>query len=109
MRTQQWIPPAVAKWADNNPTFRNFPVFALVGFLAAGAIGMPGRLSIPVSVLGAAVVAGMFGTALEVAQIWLRGRFFDPNDIAWSVSGAFAGALAAAPFLWLRGLFMRDG
>jgi hypothetical protein len=107
MRAQQWIPRAVAKWADDNPTFRNFPVFAAIGFLAAGAIGLPGKSSIPSAVLAGAVVAGTFGTGLEVAQIWLRGRFFDPNDIAWTVSGAFAGALAALPFFWLREFFKR--
>jgi VanZ family protein len=109
MRTQQWIPRAVAKWADDNPTFRNFPVFAVIGFLAACAIGLPGKSSNPTAVLAGAVAAGMFGTALEVSQIWLRGRFFDPNDIAWTVSGAFAGALAVLPFFWLRGFFKRDG
>ena len=109
MRTQHWIPRAVAKWADDNPTFRNFPVFAVIGFLAAGAIGLSGKSSIPTAVLAGTVAAGTFGTALEVAQIWLRGRFFDPNDIAWTVSGAFAGALAALPFFWLRGFFKRDG
>jgi hypothetical protein len=32
---------------------------------------------------------------LECLQIWLPTRFFDPYDILWSISGAFAGSILA--------------
>jgi VanZ family protein len=49
-----------------------------------------------------AVTASVAAVAMEVAQVRLPGRFFDPTDIAWSMAGALAGAFVA----WLGGLFL---
>jgi hypothetical protein len=109
MKDPHWIPRGLAAWADANPAFRNFPAFAALSLSATFALGF-GRNSKPVhSAFFAAFAVSVFGTVMEVLQIWIPGRFFDPNDIAWSVSGAFAGSVLALPFLWILTLVCRDG
>ena len=107
------MPEGVAVWADANPTFRNFPAFALLGFL--GCIAMDSipwaiRKKAPLAKASAvALVIAVAGVALEFLQLRIHGRFFDPNDISWSISGAFAGAVAGVPFFWLCRWLRRDG
>jgi VanZ family protein len=44
---------------------------------------------------GVFVATGLLGASLEVLQLLLPNRWADWRDVFWSVSGAFAGALAA--------------
>lgn len=88
-----WMPRWLGGWADANPTFRNFPAFGALAvgfFLAAAAcfrFWRAGKLA------GLAAIAASFvAVVLEVVQVFLPGRFFDPADIAWSVAGAIVGA-----------------
>lgn len=113
MRALEWLPKGVAAWADANPTFRNFPAFALLGFLGCivvDAIPWELRKKSPLAkAFAVALLIAAAGVALEFLQLRIHGRFFDPNDIAWSVSGAFAGTVAALPFFWLARSLRRDG
>ena len=46
----------------------------------------------------------------EIIQLKLPGRFFDPLDIAWSITGSFAGSSAGFFLsLFLAALFSRRG
>jgi VanZ family protein len=101
MKDLGWMPRNLANWADLNPTFRNFPVFAALSLVASIALGSRPDFKPVRSAFSAALAVSLFGTAVELLQIWIPGRFFDPNDIAWSVSGAFAGSVLALPLLWL--------
>lgn len=103
----QWMPRWIGKWADANPTFRNFPAFGILAivFYAGGCVWFDpqrgaGRLALA---FVAAVSTSAVALALETMQTQLPGRFFDPDDIAWSMAGALTGAFAA----WLAGLFLR--
>lgn len=95
----EWMPKWIGKWADANPTFRNFPAFGLLAmvFYAAGFAWFDPSRGAGQCALGfiAAVTASFAAVAMEVAQVRLPGRFFDPDDIAWSMAGALAGALVA--------------
>ena len=102
----EWMPKWIGKWADANPTFRNFPAFGILAmvFYAAGFAWFDPARGAGQCALAfiAAVTASIAAVAMEVAQVRLPGRFFDPNDIAWSMAGALAGAFVA----WLAGLFL---
>ncbi len=113
IRNLEWIPKGVAAWADANPAFRNFPAFALLGFLGCLAMdAVPWELRKKPCLAKAFAVSAVVsaaGVALELLQLRIHGRFFDPNDIAWSLGGAFAGTVAGVPFFW-RGRWLRgDG
>jgi len=102
----EWIPRWIGKWADANPTFRNFPAFGILamGFFAAGFVWFDpqrGAGQCALAFIGA-VTASFAAVAMEVAQVRLPGRFFDPDDIAWSIAGALTGAFVA----WIGGLFL---
>ncbi len=105
----EWMPKWIGKWADANPTFRNFPAFGILAvvFYAAGFAWVDPRRGAGQCALAfiAAVTASFAAVALEVAQVRLPGRFFDPNDIAWSMAGALTGAFV----VWLAGLFLPRG
>jgi hypothetical protein len=100
------MPRWIGKWADANPTFRNFPAFGILAmvFYAAGFAWFDPRRGAGQCALAfiVAVTASVAAVAMEVAQVRLPGRFFDPTDIAWSMAGALAGAFVA----WLGGLFL---
>ena len=94
-----FIPTWLGKWADANPNFRNFPVFAIFAallFLALSFFQLPTENRTLNTALRAAVCASALGFALEVLQLLLPGRYADPMDIFWSVLGALAGASSAA-------------
>ncbi len=83
-----WLPRPVGVWADHNGIFRNVVAFFVLG---AAFFLFVGRRVVHVALLCA------FGTALEVSQIWIRGRVFDWHDIVASVGGV----LLAWPVIWL--------
>lgn len=113
MRSLEWMPKGVAAWADANPAFRNFPAFALLGFLGCLAVDAvpwePRKKPALAKAFAVSALVSIAGVALELVQLRIHGRFFDPNDIAWSVSGAFAGTVAALPFFWLGRWLRHDG
>ena len=82
-----WMPRRIGVWADHNGIVRNaaaFFAFALIVYLLVGRRAWQ--------------VAGLcfFATAVEVAQLWIRGRVFDWRDIAASI----IGVLLAWPVAW---------
>ena len=101
-----WMPRWLGKWADANPTFRNFPAFGILAmaFYAAGFAGFDpsrGAGQCALAFISAATVS-FAAVAVEVAQLRLPGRSFDPDDIAWSMAGSLTGVFAA----WLGGIFL---
>jgi len=104
MREMWWIPQWLGEWADKNPNFRNMPVFAaftFVLFFVWSSFRPSNRTSeAPKHCLvrlafGVFVATALLGILLEVLQLLLPNRWADWRDVCWSVSGAFAGALAA--------------
>ena len=82
------MPRQIGIWADHNGILRNaaaFFVFALVVYFLVGR--------------GVWQIAGLclFATAVEVAQLWIRGRVFDWQDIVASI----VGVLLAWPIAWV--------
>jgi glycopeptide antibiotics resistance protein len=82
-----WMPRRIGVWADHNGILRNvaaFFAFALFVYLLIGRRAWH--------------VAGLclFATAVEVAQLWIRGRVFDWRDIVASI----VGVLLAWPIAW---------
>lgn len=95
MKALAWIPQPVARWADSEPTFRNFPAFAALALVAGLAVRvLVGILSIQL-VAAVAIVTSVFGVLLELVQLVLPRRHFDPEDIVWTIIGAVAGAVLA--------------
>jgi hypothetical protein len=94
-----WMPGWLGHWADVNPTFRNFPAVGMLAafFYLAGFTWFDPRRGAGQCALAfiASVASSLVAVGLEVYQVRLPGRFFDPNDIAWSMAGALAGAAAA--------------
>jgi hypothetical protein len=107
MREMAWIPHWLGEWADRNPNFRNFPVFAALAallFLVFSVLPSSFYSSLKLkfqpfsfrTALRAAVCASALGALLEVAQLlFLSNRHFDWADIFWMTSGAFVGASSA--------------
>jgi hypothetical protein len=105
MRKAFFIPKIVADWANNNPTFRNFPAFALLAMLSTISIGSfkytrakmgPIKLG-----LTTALAVSIFGTGLEIAQLGITDRIFDTEDITWTIIGAFSGVILVFPLILL--------
>lgn len=94
-----WMPVWLGKWADANPTFRNFPAFAVLGFVFF-VVGIAFFQRVPPFFLAilSAFSASVVAVCLEVLQLALPGRFFDSADIFWSVAGAITGASLSALF-----------
>ncbi len=108
MTELRFIPQWLGEWADRNPNFRNFPVFAALSALLlfvwslfargnGSDVSMSAfpRFSIWRRAAVCAVCTGLLGIVLELAQILMPGRVADPRDVLWMTAGAFVGALAA--------------
>ena len=94
-----WLPKAIATWANDYPAFRNLPAFGVVAVILYFCVLSWFKKPHSKRLLGLAffcsIVVSLFGVLLECLQIWLPTRFFDPYDILWSISGAFAGSILA--------------
>ena len=103
MTMVSWIPKFISRWADAEPTFRNFPPYALATLLstltAMTWIRPHTRTHGLLIILGMLCLWTLLGIGLECAQLWLPYRKFDLMDITWSVVGALAGS--ALSLLWL--------
>ena len=103
MTTVSWIPKFISRWADAEPTFRNFPPYALATLLstltALTWIRPHTRTHGLLIILGMLCLWTLLGTGLECAQLWLPYRKFDLLDITWSVVGTLAGSTLS--LLWL--------
>lgn len=82
-----WMPRRIGVWADHNGVWRN--TVAFFGFAAVVFALLGPRLTWVIALCG-------FGTAIEVAQIWIPVRSFDWRDIAATI----AGVLIAWPVAW---------
>ena len=107
MTTVSWIPKFISRWADAEPTFRNFPPYALATLLstltALAWIRPRTRIHGLLIILGMLCLWALLGTGLECAQLWLPYRKFDLLDITWSVVGALAGSALSLPWLLVIG------
>lgn len=84
----EWLPRPIGRWADRHGVARNIVAFFAFGLAALAILGTRWTWVLALCA---------FGTALEVAQLWIPTRVFDWRDIAATV----AGVLAAWPFAWL--------
>jgi glycopeptide antibiotics resistance protein len=83
-----WMPRPLGVWSDHHGVFRNTVAFFALGLLVFLLLGPnPWYL----------VTLCIFSTALEVAQRWIPGRFFDWKDI-WA---SLAGIILAWPLAWV--------
>ena len=107
MTMVSWIPKFISRWADAEPTFRNFPPYALATLLstltALTWIRPRTRTHGLLIILGMLCFWTLLGTGLECAQLWLPYRKFDLLDITWSVVGALAGSALSLPWLLVIG------
>ena len=83
-----WMPRRLGIWADHHGILRNVAAFFA---LAIAVYVLVGRR------LWQVVILCFFGTAVEVAQIWIPGRVFD----WWDILASIAGILLAWPVAWL--------
>lgn len=83
-----WMPRVIGVWADSNGIVRNVAAFFVLGLATYLLVGRR---------LPHVLVLSGFGVALEVSQIWIRGRVFDWLDI-WA---SLAGIALAWPVAWL--------
>ena len=110
MKSLSWLPRCVARWADAEPTFRNFPAFAVLAFVDTLFFFLSARSASGAAAFYAMFLVSLFSLTLEMIQLKLPGRFFDPLDIAWSITGSFAGSSAGFFLgLLLAALFSRRG
>jgi len=73
-----WVPGFLGRWADHNGVLRNtvaFFAFALFVFACIGRRWFH------------ALALCAFATAIEVAQLWIPHRAFDPKDIVAGIAG----------------------
>ena len=82
-----WMPRRLGTWADNNGIVRNTVAFFGLGTVVFALLGP--RLVWLVALC-------LFGTAIEVAQIWIPSRSFDWKDIVATI----AGILPAWAIVW---------
>jgi glycopeptide antibiotics resistance protein len=83
-----WMPRWVGVWADSNGILRNCVAFFALALLVYFLVGRR-----PLQVAALAV----FATAVEVAQLWVRGRVFD----WWDIVASIGGILLAWPIAWV--------
>jgi uncharacterized BrkB/YihY/UPF0761 family membrane protein len=99
MTELRFIPQWLGEWADRNPNFRNFPVFAalsaLLFFVVVGYRPPTTRNFRWLIALGVFVFTTLIGVVLELMQRTLPGRWSDPWDVMWSTMGSLAGVLCA--------------
>ncbi len=88
-----WLPSRIGLWADRHGVLRNAVGFFGFGFAALLLLGPRARLVVALCV---------FGTAIEVAQIWIPGRTFDWQDIVATIAGILLGWAAAGLAAALR-------
>jgi len=94
--TIPFIPSAIAKFFDLNPLSRNFPAFAVLGFLGAATVsGLSTRWQTLVLVL--CLLAPVIK---DVAQIFIATRHFSWLATIFGLLGALAGWAASR---WLLG------
>lgn len=87
LATVPWLPRWAVDWADEHGRLRNLPAYAL--------------LTVPVMLLDArsrvrawgALAAGLFGTGLEFAEVFVPARMVEWQDIAWTWAGVGAAWL----------------
>jgi VanZ family protein len=100
-----FIPQWLGEWADKNPNFRNFPVFAALSALLFFVVTFYQRLVTRYGrwriALGVFAATGLLGIVLEVAQILIPGRVADWHDVLWASLGALAGTFVGALALML--------
>lgn len=100
-----FIPQWLGEWADRNPNFRNFPVFAALSALLFFVVTFYQRLVTRYGrwriALGVFSATGLLGIVLEVAQILIPGRVADWHDVLWASLGALAGTFVGALALML--------
>jgi len=94
-----WMPRWLGRWANENPTFRNFPAFGLLAAAIYSSGFVPLESGRGALAFFSAVASSAVALAVELSQLLLPTRFFDPDDIAWSMAGALSGAF----FVWLLG------
>ena len=87
-----WLPAWIGQWADRHGDLRNLPAFGGLGLGLIFALGFRPGLFVG---LGAAI-------GLEVAQLWIPGRFFSWMDILASCLGVVGAAGCVALFKGLR-------
>ena len=73
-----WMPRRIGTWADSNGILRNTVAFFGLGF--AALVAFPPRLWL-------VALLCVFAALVEVAQLWIPGRVYDPKDIVASVAG----------------------
>jgi hypothetical protein len=95
LSTVAWMPATVGEWADQHGRLRNLPAYLLLTlpFLALFREWLPR--------LGAAVGVGIFGTVLELAEVFVPGRMVEWQDVTWSWAGVGAA--------WILGEGVRQG
>ena len=84
--TLPWMPHWLGGWADQHGVSRNIVAFFALGLGCATLLGAR---------TGLFVFLAAFGTAIEVAQIWIPGRTFDLRDIAATLAGLALAWIAA--------------
>lgn len=84
----EWLPRPIGRWADRHGIVRNVVAFFAFGFSTFLVLGTRWRWVLRLC---------LFGTVLEVAQLWIPTRVFDWRDIIASI----AGVLLAWPLAWL--------
>jgi hypothetical protein len=82
-----WMPRRVGIWADHNGVLRNTVAFFGFSLVVLGLLGARAAQVLAICA---------FGTAIEVAQIWIPSRTFDWRDIGATISGV----LLAWPVAW---------
>jgi VanZ family protein len=103
MQSIPWIPDSIARWADQNPNFRNFPAFGLLAFtLFIAALLIRGK-NIPLirTALFCILITILLATLLELLQLALPSRSADWRDILWATLGALTATLVPAIILKL--------
>lgn len=79
-----WVPSSISRWADRHGILRNTAAFFVFGLFVFAFLGRRW--------FHAAALC-LFATAIEVAQLWIPHRAYDPKDIAAGVAGILAAWL----------------